>query len=118
MNPGLPHLLKKGCDRKGSQQQLLQIDCMCWMCAQKREEAAIEELYKMYQLKTSVFRVRTNQHKLILYMDQPKRWQEQYTLLVNYVDQARQVWFEFKTNYSIENPNLYDSVIEQNEHES
>ncbi|MBG1258967.1 HAMP domain-containing protein [Nostoc commune] len=81
--------------------------------AQKREEAAIEELYKMYQLKTSVFRVRTNQHKLILYMDQPKRWQEQYTLLVNYVDQARQVWFEFKTNYSIENPNLYDSVIEQ-----
>ncbi|MEA5625153.1 HAMP domain-containing protein [Nostoc sp. UHCC 0251] len=81
--------------------------------AQKREEAAIEELYKMYQLKTSVFRVRTNQHKLILYMDQPKRWQEQYTLLVNYVEQARQVWFEFKTNYSIENPNLYDSVIEQ-----
>ena len=81
--------------------------------AQKREEAAIEELYKMYQLKTSVFRVRTNQHKLILYMDQPKRWQEQYTLLLNYVEQARQVWFEFKTNYSIENPNLYDSVIEQ-----
>lgn len=81
--------------------------------AQKLEEAAIEELYKMYQLKTSVFRVRTNQHKLILYMDQPKRWQEQYTLLVNYVDQARQVWFEFKTNYSIENANLYDSVIEQ-----
>ncbi|MEA5600345.1 HAMP domain-containing protein [Nostoc sp. UHCC 0252] len=81
--------------------------------AQKREEAAIEELYKMYQLKTIVFRVRTNQHKLILYMAQPKRWQEQYTLLVNYVEQARQVWFEFKTNYSIDNPNLYDSVIEQ-----
>lgn len=81
--------------------------------AQKREEAAIEELYKMHQLKTSVFRVRTNQHKLILYMDQPKRWQEQYTLLLNYAEQARQVWFEFKTNYSIENPNLYDSVIEQ-----
>jgi methyl-accepting chemotaxis protein len=81
--------------------------------AQKREEAAIEELYKMHQLKTSVFRVRTNQHKLILYIDQPKRWQEQYNLLLNYVEQARQVWFEFKTNYSIENLTIYDSVIEQ-----
>jgi methyl-accepting chemotaxis protein len=81
--------------------------------AQKREEAAIEELYQMYQLKTIVFRVRTNQHKLILYMDQPKRWQGQYALLLKYVEQAKQVWFEFKANYSIENPIIYDSVIEQ-----
>ncbi len=81
--------------------------------AQKRAEAAIEELYEVSQLKTSVFRVRTNQHKLILYMDQPTRWQKKYTDLVNYVYQARLVWSEFKTNYSHENPTIYDSVIEK-----
>ncbi|GAX37727.1 HAMP domain-containing protein [Nodularia sp. NIES-3585] len=81
--------------------------------AQNREEAAIEELYQMYQLKTIVFRVRTNQHKLILYMEQPTRWGEQYTLLLKYVEQARQVWFEFKASYSNENNTIYDSVIEQ-----
>ncbi|MBE9198529.1 HAMP domain-containing protein [Nodularia sp. LEGE 06071] len=81
--------------------------------AQKREEAAIEELYQMYQLKTIVFRVRTNQHKLILYMEQPRRWREQYTLLLKYVEEARQVWFEFKASYSTENSIIYDSVIEQ-----
>ncbi|YAF97100.1 MAG: HAMP domain-containing protein [Nodularia sp. CChRGM 3473] len=81
--------------------------------AQRREEAAIEELYQMYQLKTIVFRVRTNQHKLILYMEQPQRWQEQYILLIDYVEQAKQVWFEFKANYSTENSIIYDSVIEK-----
>lgn len=81
--------------------------------AQKREEAAIEELYQMYQLKTIVFRVRTNQHKLILYMEQPRRWGEQSTLLLKYVEEARQVWFEFKASYSTENSIIYDSVIEQ-----
>jgi methyl-accepting chemotaxis protein len=81
--------------------------------AQKREEAAIEELYEVSQLQTSVFRVRTNQHKLVLYIDQPQRWQKQYTDLVNYVYQARLVWSEFRVNYSIENPTIYDSVIEQ-----
>ncbi|MBD2296780.1 HAMP domain-containing protein [Anabaena sphaerica FACHB-251] len=81
--------------------------------AQKREEAAIQELYQMSQLKTIVFRVRTNQHKLLLYMDQPKRWQEQYTLLLKYVEQARQIWFDFQANYNIENPIIYDSLIEQ-----
>ncbi|WP_414562114.1 MULTISPECIES: HAMP domain-containing protein [unclassified Anabaena] len=81
--------------------------------AHQRKEAAIEQLYQMYQLKTIVFRVRTNQHKLILYMDQPPRWGEQYTQLLKYVEQARQVWFDFKANYSTENSIIYDSVIEQ-----
>ncbi|MBD2693379.1 HAMP domain-containing protein [Anabaena catenula] len=81
--------------------------------AQKREEAAIEELYQIYQLKTIVFRVRTNQHKLILYMEQPKRWQEQYTLLLRYVEQARQIWFDFQANYNIEKSIIYDSIIEK-----
>jgi methyl-accepting chemotaxis protein len=81
--------------------------------AQKRKEAAIEELYQMYQLKTIVFRVRTNQHKLILYMDQPTRWQEQYTQLLGYVEQAKKIWFDFKANYKIENPIIYDLVNEQ-----
>lgn len=81
--------------------------------AQKREEAAIEELYEVYQLKTSVFRVRTKQHKLIYYMDRPNIWQEKYTQLLKNVAQARQIWSDFGANYSIEKPAIYDSVIEQ-----
>ncbi|MDM9384864.1 HAMP domain-containing protein [Chlorogloeopsis sp. ULAP01] len=81
--------------------------------AHKREKAAIEKLYQVSQLKTSVFRVRTTQHQLLLYMDRPKLWQENYAELVEYVDQARQVWSEFGANYSIENIGIiYDSVRE------
>jgi methyl-accepting chemotaxis protein len=82
--------------------------------AQKREQAAIEKLYQISQLKTSVFRVRTTQHQLLLYMDRPNLWQENYAALVEYVAQARQVWSEFGANYSIENTTIiYDSVDEQ-----
>ncbi|MFQ4142600.1 HAMP domain-containing protein [Chlorogloeopsis sp. ULAP02] len=82
--------------------------------AYKREQAAVEKLYQVSQLKTSVFRVRTTQHQLLLYMDRPKLWQENYTELVEYVAQARQVWSDFGANYSIENPTIkYNSVSEQ-----
>lgn len=77
--------------------------------AQRREERAIEELYHVNQLKTSVFRVRTKQHKLILYMDRPEKWQKKYNQLLTYVTQARQVWSEFRGNYSLVNSATYDS---------
>lgn len=81
--------------------------------AQKREKAAIEKLYQIYRLKTSVFRVRTKQHRLIFCMNQPTIWQEKYIELLKRVDQARLVWSEFQANYSIQNPTIYDSVVEQ-----
>ncbi|MBW4642640.1 MAG: HAMP domain-containing protein [Goleter apudmare HA4340-LM2] len=81
--------------------------------AQRREERAIEELYQVHQLKTSVFRVRTKQHKLILYMDRPDIWQKKYTQLLEYVAQARQVWSEFRENSSVENAAKYDSDRER-----
>ncbi|QMS92123.1 HAMP domain-containing protein [Nostoc edaphicum CCNP1411] len=77
--------------------------------AQKREEAAFEELYQASQLKTSVFFVRTTQHQLILYMDRPKLWNKNYTQLLDHVAEARQVWFELTANYTINKPTMYGS---------
>ncbi|MDZ7955907.1 HAMP domain-containing protein [Nostoc sp. DedQUE09] len=73
--------------------------------AQKREEAAFEELYQASQLKTSVFYVRTTQHQMILYMDRPNLWKKNYTELLKYVSETRQVWFELTANYTINKPN-------------
>ncbi len=81
--------------------------------AQKREEAAFEELYQASQLKTSVFYVRTTQHRLILYMDRPKLWEKNYTQLVEYVAEARQVWSELTANSTIKKPNISISGSEQ-----
>ncbi len=81
--------------------------------AQKREEAAFEELYQASQLKTSVFYVRTTQHQLILYMDRPKLWEKNYAQLLDYVAQARQIWSELTVNYSIQKPTKYHVVNEQ-----
>jgi HAMP domain-containing protein len=80
--------------------------------AQKREEAAFEELYQASQLKTSVFYVRTTQHQLILYMDRPKLWNKNYTQLLEHVAETRQFWSELTANYTIKRPN-YNSRIEQ-----
>ncbi|MBD2519521.1 HAMP domain-containing protein [Nostoc sp. FACHB-973] len=81
--------------------------------AHKREEAAFEELYQASQLKTSVFYVRTTQHQLILYMDRPKLWKKNYTQLLEYVAQARQLWSELTADYSIQKPTKYDAINEQ-----
>ncbi|MCC5614043.1 HAMP domain-containing protein [Nostoc sp. CHAB 5836] len=78
--------------------------------AQKQEEAVIHELYSVHNLKTSVFRIRTKQHKLILYKNQPEIWQEKYTELVKYITQARQVWSEFRAQHSVENHPKYYSA--------
>lgn len=67
--------------------------------AQEKEEDAIEELYQVYRLKSAVFRVRTKQHKLILYMEQPVLWQEKYPKLLDYVAEARQAWVDFKVTF-------------------
>jgi methyl-accepting chemotaxis protein len=80
--------------------------------AQKREEAAFEELYQASQLKASVFYVRTTQHQLILYMDRPKLWNKNYTQLLDHVAKAQQFWSELTANYIINRPS-YNSRIEQ-----
>ncbi|MBG1242409.1 HAMP domain-containing protein [Nostoc sp. NZL] len=81
--------------------------------AQKREDAAFEELYQASQLKTSVFYVRTTQHQLILYMDRPKLWEKNYTQLIEHVAEARQLWFELTANYTINKPTVYGSISGQ-----
>lgn len=68
--------------------------------AHEKEEDAIEELYHVYRLKAAVFRVRTKQHKLILYMEQPALWRQKYPQLVEYVADARQAWGEFREIFS------------------
>lgn len=81
--------------------------------AQLEEEDAIEELYQVYRLKSSVFRVRTKQHKLILYMDQPALWQEKYPQLLDYVSEARQAWLEFKATFRNPNRRFKDTSQEK-----
>ncbi len=80
--------------------------------AQKREEAAFEELYQASQLKTSVFYVRTTQHQLILYMDRQNLWDKNYTQLLDHVAEARQLWSELTINYTVKKRN-YNSRSEQ-----
>ncbi len=68
--------------------------------AHEKEEDAIEELYHVYRLKVAVFRVRTKQHKLILYMEQPALWQQKYPQLLEYVDDAQQAWSEVRSIFN------------------
>lgn len=81
--------------------------------ALEKEEDAIEELYQVYQLKSAVFRVRTKQHKLILYMEQPVLWQEKYPQLLEYVSEARQAWADFKLTFRNPNRRLKDTPREK-----
>lgn len=64
---------------------------------------AVEELYQVYHLQSSVFRVRTQQHKLILYMRQPKLWHEKYPQLLQSFADVRHEWIDFKATFR--NPN-------------
>lgn len=64
---------------------------------------AVEELSQVYRLQSSVFRVRTQQHKLILYMRQPKLWQEKYPQLLQSFADVRHEWIDFKATFR--NPN-------------
>jgi methyl-accepting chemotaxis protein len=77
------------------------------------EEDAIEELYQVYQLKNSVFRVRTQQHKLILYMSQPSIWQEKYAQLRESVTDVRQEWVEFRSTFRNPSRRLKDTLQEK-----
>jgi methyl-accepting chemotaxis protein len=81
--------------------------------AYAEEEDAIEELYQIHQLKSAVFRVRTKQNHLILYMKQPVLWQEQYPQLLEYGSQARQAWTEFKVTFNNPNRRLKDTLPEK-----
>lgn len=81
--------------------------------AQHEEEDAIEELAQVNHLNSAVFRVRTKQHKLILYMEQPVLWQEKYPQLLEYVAQAQQAWIEFKATFRNPSRRLKDSPQEK-----
>jgi methyl-accepting chemotaxis protein len=81
--------------------------------AQHEEEDAIEELYQVYRLKSAVFRVRTKQHKLILYMEQPVLWQEKYPKLLAYISAARQAWTEFEMVFRNPNRRFQDTPQEK-----
>jgi len=81
--------------------------------AQYEEEDAIEELAQVHHLNNAVIRVRTNQHRLILYMDQPPLWQEAYPSLVEHVDHARQSWIEFKLVFRNPSRRFKDSPQEK-----
>lgn len=81
--------------------------------AQQEEEDAIEELYQVNQLNNAVFRVRTKQHKLILYMEQPGLWQEKYPQLLEYVSQAQQAWVDFKLTFRNPSRRLKDTPQER-----
>ncbi|WP_421657695.1 HAMP domain-containing protein [Leptothermofonsia sp. ETS-13] len=81
--------------------------------AQEKEEDAIEELYQVYRLKSAVFRVRTKQHKLILYMEQPVLWREKYPKLLDHVDEARQAWAEFRITFNNPDRRLKDTPQER-----
>jgi methyl-accepting chemotaxis protein len=81
--------------------------------AQEKEEDAIEELYQVYRLKSAVFRVRTKQHKLILYIKQPSLWQEKYPQLLEYVTEVRQVWAEFRATFRQPSRHLKDTPQER-----
>jgi methyl-accepting chemotaxis protein len=81
--------------------------------AQEEEEDAIEELSQVHHLNNAVFRVRANQHKLILYMEQPTLWEETYPDLVRYTSQAQQIWVEFKTIFRNPNRQLKDTPQEK-----
>lgn len=77
------------------------------------EEDAIEELYEVYQLKSAVFRVQSQQHKLILYMGQPELWQKQYSQLLESVVDVRQEWIEFQATFRNPSRRLKDTQQEK-----
>ncbi len=85
--------------------------------AQEKEEDAIEELYQVYRLKSAVFRVRTKQHKLILYMDQPKIWQEKYQKFLSQIAQAQQTWVDFRATFRNPARRLKDTPEEKRAYE-
>jgi methyl-accepting chemotaxis protein len=81
--------------------------------AQQEEEDAIEELYEVNHLNNAVLRVRTKQHKLIMYMDKPELWQQEYPQLLEYNTQARQAWVNFKFTFRNPNRQLKDTPQEK-----
>jgi phosphoglycerate-specific signal transduction histidine kinase len=77
------------------------------------EEDAIEELYQVHQLKSAVFRVRIQQHQLILHLEQPEVWQKKYLQLLEYVADVRQEWIEFKATFRDPSRRLKDTPPEK-----
>jgi methyl-accepting chemotaxis protein len=81
--------------------------------AQHEEEDAIEELYQVNYLNNAVFRVRTKQHKLILYMEQADLWHKEYPQLLEYVSQAQEAWVDFKLTFRNPSRRLKDTPQEK-----
>lgn len=81
--------------------------------AQYEEEDAIEELYQVTYLNSSVVRVRTKQHQLILSMEQPELWQEEYLELIESVAQAEQAWIDFRLTFRNPSRRLKDTTQEK-----
>ncbi|MBW4661212.1 MAG: HAMP domain-containing protein [Drouetiella hepatica Uher 2000/2452] len=74
---------------------------------------AVEELYQVYRLQSSIFRVRTQQHKLIFYMGQPNLWQEKYPQLLEAVADVRHEWIDFKATFRNPQRQLKDTLPEK-----
>ncbi|GAB4201285.1 MAG: hypothetical protein Fur006_53520 [Coleofasciculaceae cyanobacterium] len=68
--------------------------------AYRLQEKALTELYLAYRLQVSVFRVRTKQHKLIFFINQPQRWEANCSQLLAYLTDLRQIWSEFQSTYA------------------
>jgi signal transduction histidine kinase len=81
--------------------------------ALQEEEDAIEELYQIHRLQSAVFRLRTQQYKLILDIRQPELWQERYRQLLKSVTDVQQEWIEFSETFRNPNRRLKDTPPEK-----
>jgi hypothetical protein len=82
--------------------------------AYRQQEEALTELYLAYRLQVSVFRVRTKQHKLIFFINQPQRWKANYSQLLAHLTDVRRIWSEFQSTYVSLPPEVHESKINQN----
>ncbi|HAA26348.1 MAG TPA: histidine kinase [Cyanobacteria bacterium UBA8553] len=80
--------------------------------AYTQQEEALTHLYLAYRLQVGVFRVRTKQHKLILFTNQRQRREETYSQLLTHVTNARQIWSEFQSTYASLPPKVNQSASE------
>jgi two-component system, NtrC family, sensor kinase len=80
--------------------------------AYRQQEEALTELYLAYRLQVSVFRVRTKQHKLIFFINQPQRWEANYSQLLAHLTDVRRIWSEFQSTYVSLPPEVHESTSE------
>lgn len=81
--------------------------------AYEEQDDAAEEIRLLYQMESDVLEVHIHQKQLILLMEKPTLWQVEYVHFLRHLDSARQVWSEFKSSQGYINPEVEESMIEQ-----